>query len=364
MPDEIELKLRIDADDIPRLHRHRAILDHLSGEPETRRLISTYYDTPDLQLMRQQINLRVRHMAGGWFQAVKGRGQALAGLHQRMEWEDIISGSEPDFSKITDPSLAGIFSPMLKKALAPIFVTDVERTEWLLSLADGTIIEVAADLGRLEIQGKSEPISEVELELKQGEAWRLFELAADLQKDFPLWLENVSKAERGYRHLSATPLSPSPARAVELPETTPTVQAFQAIGLECLRQMQANQELTLLANLEARQYMHAAIRRLRLACRLFRCTDPALRSEVQWLERLFDNAHRWKEPGDELLEQLPASCRERNVVQERLDRQRYSTERRLFDALSSQRYQSLLLRLGIVCTKKPGKDDAEPTKIH
>ncbi len=38
-----------------------------------------------------------------WFQAVKAAGNSLAGLHQRMEWEDIIAAGQPDFSKINDP---------------------------------------------------------------------------------------------------------------------------------------------------------------------------------------------------------------------------------------------------------------------
>lgn len=129
MQNEIELKLRINARDILRLRRHPAIRNHLIAEPVTRRLISTYYDTPELRLLDQSISLRVRRMSGGWFQAVKGSGHALAGLHQRFEWEDIIARGTPDFTKITEPSLARIFADQaLRAALQPVFLTDVQRT--------------------------------------------------------------------------------------------------------------------------------------------------------------------------------------------------------------------------------------------
>ena len=84
MPNEIELKLRIAKADIPRLRRHAAIRHHLIQKAITRRLVSTYYDTPSLQLFDKRVSLRVRRMSGGWFQAIKAAGHSLAGLHQRL----------------------------------------------------------------------------------------------------------------------------------------------------------------------------------------------------------------------------------------------------------------------------------------
>lgn len=364
MQNEIELKLRVDAGDIPRLRRHPAIRRHLQGKPQTRRLVSTYYDTPDLQLLQQDVSLRVRRMSGGWFQAVKGSGHSLAGLHQRMEWEDIIARGQPDFTKITEPSLARIFADQaLRDALRPIFVTDVKRTEWQLAHADGTTIEVALDLGRLEVDGKAEPISEVELELKQGEAWRLFELAAELQQDIPLSIENVSKAERGYRHFRPSALSASRAQAVKLPAKATRTEAFQAIGLECLRQLQANQELVLQSDMEATHQMHVAIRRLKVAFKLLRFDDPALRVEVTWLNRLLGNARNWDVLGHEILPQLLPRAEERNAVQALLEKRRLGSYQRLHKAIDSQRYQALLLKLGMALSKKSGEDKRAAGKL-
>src|SRR5450830_578825 len=209
---EIELKLRITEHDAQALFTHQAIQKNLISPAQTRRLISVYYDTPTLQLLDASISLRVRSMSGGWFQAVKSTGSSIAGLHQRMEWEDIIAGPEPDFSKITEPSLAAIFADIeLCQALKPIFTTDVSRTEWQLAYASSQI-ELALDMGKLIINSQADgttitesDISEIELELKQGNPSDVFTLAIALQQDIALTIENTSKAEYGYAHFRPAP---------------------------------------------------------------------------------------------------------------------------------------------------------------
>lgn len=209
---EIELKLRIAELDTQTLFKHPSIQKNLVSPPQTRRLVSVYYDTPSLQLLDAGISLRVRSMSGGWFQAVKSTGSSMAGLHQRMEWEDIISGPEPDFSKITEPTLAAIFADLeLRQALKPMFTTDVRRTEWQLAY-ETSHIELALDLGKLIIHSQSDKaiaaesdISEIELELKQGKPSDVFGLAIALQQAIPLTIENTSKAEYGYAHFRSMP---------------------------------------------------------------------------------------------------------------------------------------------------------------
>ena len=38
-------------------------------------------------------------MAGGWFQAIKSTGQSVGGLHQRLEWEDLLTRNAPRVRK-------------------------------------------------------------------------------------------------------------------------------------------------------------------------------------------------------------------------------------------------------------------------
>src|SRR5690554_3643540 len=358
MSNEIELKLLIKYDDVAKLHSHPAIQKRMINEPLTRQLVSTYYDTPDLDLLHKRINLRVRHMSGGWFQAVKGTGQSIAGLHQRMEWEDVISGDRPDFDKIREPSLRRIFADKrLRESLSPIFVTDVQRTEWHLSYADGTEIEVALDFGQLEVKEKTETISEIELELKQGHTWRLYELAVELQLDIPLWIENVSKAERGYRHYTPTSLSVSHARTISpLASSTPQ-STLQALGLECLRQIQANQEPALLKDKEATRQMHQAAILLIMGFDLFHCNEAKLLTDIRWFERLTGQTLHWHEAKEAMLAQLSLTT-DINRIEEELHQQQCEQYRRLKNAINSQRYHGFLLRLGFFFTKLSNENAA------
>ena len=356
MPNEIELKLRIATADIARLSRHPALLRYLAGQPLTRRLTSIYFDTPDLQLLNAAISLRVRHMAGGWFQAVKGAGHSLAGLHQRMEWEDIISGDQPDFDKITEPGLAAIFAdPALRRALCPIFITDVERTEWQLVFEDGSTIEAALDRGELQpgmasADWPSENICELELELKHGNASHIFELSLAIQAHIPLQIENVIKAQRGYAHFrpSVPPSLPS-----LLPEALPTDMtaevAFRQLAGLCLQQLQNGHEL-LDTDIQplAVAAMRTACERLHFLLKLFGLQQDEVRKALKQAIALLEAAHGWHIFADEILPAFPANLpqSDRDLLQQRsLDKLAHALQR-LRQRLDSQRQQRLLLQLG------------------
>ena len=354
MANEIELKLRIRAADLPRLRQHPAVKQALVGKPITRRLTSIYYDTPALTLLDTDLSLRVRRMSGGWFQAVKGAGHSLAGLHQRMEWEDIIAHGEPDFSKITDPALTQVFDDQdLRAALRPIFTTDVRRTEWQLQLADGSDIEMALDLGDLIVDEKREPICEVELELKSGAPIRLFEFALTLLQDIPLWIENVSKAQRGYAHYRPQEPSVRRAKDVRLKPGMPPTDACRAILWECLAHLQGNHDAVLLAqDSEGIHQMRVALRRMRSAMAMFAAFMPpadVLKEEIRWLAGILGTARDLDVFLGETLPPLQEALAHPGLDQlaKRASKQANQARAEVRTALESQRYQRLLLQLGV-----------------
>ncbi|MCB5188129.1 CHAD domain-containing protein [Methylobacillus caricis] len=354
MPNEIELKLRIAPADIPRLRRHPAIRRTLSGKALTRRLISTYYDTQDLQLLDKRLSLRVRRMSGGWFQAVKAAGHSSAGLHQRLEWEDIIAKGEPDFTKIVDPALTPVFDdPELRKALQPIFTTDMRRTEWQLQY-EGSHIELSLDDGLLIAGNHQQPLIEIELELKQGDIKHLFELALALQDNIPLTIENASKAQRGYAYYRQFPSTPSRTRPAGLAKEDNQQQAFEKIGWECLRHLQDNQDIVVIGtDPEGVHQMRTALRRLRIALRLFRLDDEFLDAELRWLNELLASA---RDLDVLLTESLPkANLSQANAAG--LYQRAKSAHKRAYGklraGLNSQRYQRLLLQLGLTVANGP-----------
>jgi triphosphatase len=202
MPEEIELKLRLNPADIARLKRSRLVRQYLNGKPRTRKLSSIYYDTPTLQLMQAAASLRVRHLSGKWYQSVKTSGSADAGLHSRLEWEDILKQGEPDFEKISQidaPDIASLFADQeMQTLLNPIFSTEVKRTEWQLKTQRSTL-ELALDVGHVVVDGKKVAnICELEIELKSGIVDDIHALATQLKQHFALHEENTSKAELGY----------------------------------------------------------------------------------------------------------------------------------------------------------------------
>src|ERR1035437_5089176 len=90
MSTEIELKLRLSPTQAKRLLKHPLI----SGlSPQKYRLFNTYYDTPEFDLRRRNIALRLRRKGWAiWLMTVKGGGDSAAdsgagGLAQRSEWE-------------------------------------------------------------------------------------------------------------------------------------------------------------------------------------------------------------------------------------------------------------------------------------
>ncbi|MCB5189167.1 CHAD domain-containing protein [Methylobacillus arboreus] len=347
MPNEIELKLRIAKADIPRLRRHASIRKHIAEKAITRRLVSTYYDTDDLQLFDQRVSLRVRRMSGGWFQAVKAAGHSLAGLHQRLEWEDIISRGEPDYTKITDPSLIPIFDqPALRQALRPIFTTDMRRTEWQLNY-HGSHIELSLDDGLLIVGDKQQPLIEIELELKQGNIAHLFALALELQADIPLSIENVSKAQRGYAYYRDFTQAASKAKPAGLTSADSPSEAFEKIGWECLRHLQSNQAIAIQADdTEGVHQMRIALRRLKAALKTFAIQDDAIKEELSWLSDLLSKPRDLDVLLYETLPSLKLPADQIGQAQSHVERAKKRAYSKLRNGLKQARYQRLLLTLG------------------
>ena len=278
MSKEIELKLRLLPAQARRLSVHPALSAHT---PQKYQLFNTYYDTPELDLRKRGVALRLRRKDWSlWLMTVKGGDSGAGGLAQRSEWEAPTQPGVFDFGMVTDEGLRE-FLEKHHSDLHPVFSTDFTRTAWTLSRA-GSVIELALDRGRinaLPIVGNLAPITEslceVELELVEGTSPdELFNLAIELAADLHLHPEILSKAERGYA-LAAGGSAPPVKALVSLVDREKTsVEAFRSIAFSCLVQLQRN-EPGAVAGIDP-EYVHqarVAIRRLRSAFKLF---SPAL----------------------------------------------------------------------------------------
>jgi inorganic triphosphatase YgiF len=270
---ETELKLSLPAGALPALRRHPL----LAGVSPTRqRLANTYYDTPALDLKRARIALRHRRLSWGLLLTVKSAEPAAGGLARRSEWEAPSLPDTFDFSHVDDKRLRARLEGWVPD-LKPAFSTDFLRTTWIVSHA-GARIEVALDRGevRCDACGEGEggaavdPICELELELLEGPASALFDLALALQADLPLRPAVASKAERGFRLFTRAPDKPFRAGASPVTAEMSPRAAFVATAMDCIEQLQRN-EAGVLRGDDA-EFVHqarVAIRRLRSAMRFW-----------------------------------------------------------------------------------------------
>lgn len=300
MAQETELKLALFAHDLARLLTHPLLAAQV---PQRQRLLNTYFDTPELALMRQRIAVRERRVGRQTLLTVKTAGASVGGLSQRGEWEGPTQTGELDFASLVDDAALARALTGLKPRLVPLFRTDFMRRTWLLHHG-GAHIEVALDEGRITTRPagarsgdtRREPILELELELKSGPVDALLDLAHTLAlgpegwSAQGIWLypSDRSKAERGLALFLGKPTGPLRETPLQLPADGDPVQAFCDTALACLAQLQGN-VLPLLQTpvtgpLPDPEYIHqarVALRRLRTALRLFRPFLPR-RFSAHW----------------------------------------------------------------------------------
>lgn len=192
-------------------------------------LNNDYYDTTDHVFQKFKIGMRVRGSNGKFEQTIKTSGNVSAGLHQRIELNVDIPTSEPDLTLFEGYQWPQGFTPQqLTEKLEKQFSTNFARTVFDITYPDATI-ELVFDNGSTSspfVQHQS-AICEIELELKQGDIMKLFELAEVLVAHLPIRLSDTSKAAQGYQLLYGVPnkIKPLPY-FLPLEESVTTEDAF------------------------------------------------------------------------------------------------------------------------------------------
>lgn len=345
---EVELKLRVQAADLPRI---RAALTRLAGGVSARhvKLTSLYFDTPHLTLLQAGAALRVRRVGRRWVQTLKGGGSVQGGMHTREEQEWPVARALPDISKLK-PS-AGLPWSNIGPQLVPVFSTVFQRSLWQINYQGGEI-EAGLDRGLVHCGERQEDILELELELKAGVPAVLYQLALELAAVAPLAPDPVSKAERGYRLFQDLRLTPAKASMQALQAAQTVEQAFLAIVWNCLEQLQRNQRGVLeQSDPEFIHQMRVALRRLRSALSLFSSVVPreswqAWANELRWLATELGAARDWDVLEEELLPPLIAQLEARKplaYLPQRVKKERLKARRKARAAVASPRYGVLVL---------------------
>ena len=104
------------------------------------------------------------------------------------------------------------------------------------------------------------PISEIELELKEGDPRMLFDVALQLLEVAPIRIQTRSKAEGGYRLLEPYGLMPQAVRVgpVALDPAMSVEAALERIGRRCLTHLLGNEQAALAGEPEGIHQMRVA----------------------------------------------------------------------------------------------------------
>ena len=274
-PREYELKLVGTAADIRAL---KARIDRHTGDPKAWRgqtLTTVYFDTADRDLMATGGVLRVRKAGRRFIQCIKVAA-GDAGILDRAEWETPVPGPDPnpDFTLFPAEALRHL-AAIVDKPLEHLFTTRFHRRSQLVSHPSSfgapALIEIALDKGEVTAGGRSDPIHEVEFELKRGDPRDLFDLVLNVTDGTGMRPSPISKAKRGHRlalGLDGLQAVFAPKPTLD-PSTTvsETLATVFRIGLQTLT---ANEPVAIDgADAEGIHQMRVAIRRMRTALSVF-----------------------------------------------------------------------------------------------
>jgi inorganic triphosphatase YgiF len=317
---------------------------------------NAYYDTANERLRRAGVALRLRRDGKRRLQTLKLDAEGAA-FGARAEWELPAPHGRLDLNAFPREEIlaaTGLDIARLARQLHPRFETRFARRSAAVVVDGATRAEVCIDRGYVAAGKRREPIREVELELKAGDAASLLRYAGQLAKPLGLALEFESKAERGYRLLSGQAFPPPRKwRRPKLAELASPSDAFRVAFGAALTQAGANARgVAYGRDPEYLHQMRVGLRRLRSALVAFRDLVPkkAAKPLIGRLGRLMPDlgaARDWDVFGETLMHletQAPERAALIAPLLARARAKRSAARRRARIAAASPKLQRFLLR--------------------
>jgi len=308
---EIELKLLVDAEQLADFNNAPVMSANARNKGVRKHLKSVYYDTPERTLWRNGLTLRVRQNGARFVQTVKAefRDDPL----RRGEWEASVSSLAPDLALAMPFIPEKLRDELESSRLEGVFTADIRRHQRMLDLPTGTV-EVAFDQGVIKAGERSLPVSEIELELKSGNAAAIHELALRLCEHGAVRPSIRSKSARGFDLAADTaPAVRRPAK-LRLDPTIALDDAFAAILRSCLKHLlDAIPAAEDGRDPDGIHQLRVSLRRLRTALDLMRSAGSLsrleqLRADARWLARNLSAAREWDIFETETLPTIAKGC--------------------------------------------------------
>ena len=127
MQKETEIKLRVSREALAALREHPLLKKRNKSGWERRELMNQYFDTPERDLAQAKVALRLRKDGDEVIQTLKTRGQSVAGLSVRNEYDWNLPKAKLDLKKLDGECWPEELAELDKKTLKPIFTTDFVR---------------------------------------------------------------------------------------------------------------------------------------------------------------------------------------------------------------------------------------------
>ena len=328
------------------------------------------FRTAKSKLREHGLVLRVRHTGENRLQAIKSVEKGARGTFGRDEWEEEVKSDAPDLKLVNGTALEPLATKKLQRRLRPIFETVVERTTFPIRAGDADL-EVSVDHGFIKAKGRREAISEIEIELKDGDPAEIAHVADRLAGSAAITYMAQSKPERGYALSAGEAVKPVRAGTIELDPEVSAAEAFQIVALSCLDHAIANARAVREGETEGIHQMRVGLRRLRAAISLFKELLPGpetekIKTELKWLTEQLGPARGFDVLIEGRVRPMHRSgpiTAELGVLEDDLEVKRNAGLEKAKAALDTERYRELGVRTALWVINGEWSTSPEPLLI-
>ena len=363
--EEVGLKLLAPQGTLEKLREMPVIVQHARNRGWFRRLEAVYYDTPERLLFQHGMSLRVRRSGNHFVQTLR----LLPSIRQplaRRQWEAPVDAATPDLARLPADEIGDPVTTLTNDALVPVFATKVRRHARQLDLPDASV-EIAFDEGIIEAGARHEALSEIQLELRSGNAGVLFDLGTQLLDAAPLKVGTRSKAERGYALAFDVVRPAAKAKLFDITAEHVVDDVVALLMGSCWHHLLKNYTVADAgSDPEGVHQMRVALRRLRTICALFRRDIPspsfqAVSSEARWLMQQLGPTRDWDVFAETTVARLVTAAPDLDFggLREAIEQQRKSSYGALRTVLADPRCSRFLLSLGHVVERRGWRNEID-----